>query len=159
MTIKLRFVEGQGIESDLIEMREGTAMPICPSHVEAVRPDGMYVGQHMQGGCLAREPGYDAPFKGECFIDLPATDAQTAAFYAAVEKSIGEPYDWRAILGYALPGHFHTKFHAICSAKVFLWLRDSADWFPSHAPVAVPAHDIDPRDLLLMISAIIVVPH
>jgi hypothetical protein len=159
MTIRLRFVEGHGIESDLIELREGTCMPIVPSHVECVRPDGMYVGQHIVGGMLARKPGYDAPFKGEAFVDLPATEEQTKAFYDAVEASLGEPYDWKAILGFELPGHFHEKFHVICSAKMFLLLRDKADWFPSHAPVAVPAHCIDPRDLLFVISAIIKVDH
>jgi hypothetical protein len=135
-------------------------MPIVPSHVECVDPEtGKYIGQHIDGGMLARDPGYDAPFKGECFIDLPCTDKQEKAFYDAARASIGQPYDWEAILSYVLPWHFHIKFDAICSAKMFLLLRDVVDWFPSHAPVVVPAHCIDPRDLLLMISVVIMVPH
>lgn len=158
--IKLRFVEGQGLASDLIEMRESTCMPIVPSHVECVDPDnGEYIGQHADGGMMSRKPGYDAPFRGECFVDLPCTDAQSKAFYDAARASIGQKYDMSAVLGFALPGHFHVKFSAICSAKMFLLLRQKADWFPSHAPVVVPAHNIDPRDLLLMISVVIVVPH
>jgi hypothetical protein len=151
-------VEGQGIASDLIEMREGTVMPFTPSHVEAVDGD-KYLGQHMSGGFQARSAGYDAPFKNELFIDLPATGEQTVRFYQAAWKSVGQSYDWNAILGFELPGHFHEKFHAICSAKIFLLLRDNADWFPSHVPLCVPAHDISPRDLLLIISAIVEVPH
>ena len=135
-------------------------MPIIPSHVECVRPsDGWYVGQHIDGGMMALKPGYDAPFFGEAFVDLPCTQEQHDAFYAAVDKSIGQPYDWEAILGYIIPGHHHTKFNAICSAKMFLLLRDVANWFPSHAPVVVPAHCIDPRDLLLMISVVIPIQH
>jgi hypothetical protein len=158
--IRLRFAEGAGIDSDLIEIRESVCMPIVPSHCECVDPEnGEYIGQHASGGMMSRKPGYDAPFKGECFVDLPATDAQTKAFYDAARLAIGQPYDMSAVLGFVMPGHFHVKFSAICSAKMFLLLRDVADWFPSHAPVVVPAHCIDPRDLLLMISVVIVVPH
>jgi hypothetical protein len=158
--IRLRFVEGQGIASDLIEIRESVCMPIIPSHVECVDPEtGKYIGQHASGGMLARLPGYDAPFKGECFVDLPCTPEQEKAFYDAARASIGEPYDLVAILGFAVPGHFHDKFHAICSAKMTLLLRDKANWFPSKVPLAVPFHDIDPRDLLLMLSCIVEIPH
>lgn len=158
--IRLRFVDTPGLTTDLIQYREGTCMPIIPSHVECVRSDGKYVGQHVDGGMLARDPGYDrATPEQECFVDLPCTQDQHDKFYAAVDAAIGQPYDWQAILGFALPGHHHTKFSAICSAKIFLLLRDVADWFPSHAPVAVPAHCIDPRDLLLMISTVIPVQH
>lgn len=159
--IRLRFVEIPDLVTEVIDYREGTCMPICPSHVECVRPyDGKYVGAHADGGFIARDPGYDgATPQQECFVDLPCTPAQYAAFYAAVDKAIGEPYDWQAIIGFALPGHFHEKFYAICSAKMFLLLRDVADWFPSHAPVAVPAHCINPRDLLFAISLIIKVNH
>lgn len=158
--IRLRFVQGNGIQSDLIELRESVCMPIVPSHVECVDPlTGKYIGQHIDGGMQARDPGYDAPFAGECFIDLPCTPEQEAAFYAAARASVGEPYDWKAILGFALPGHFHTKFDAICSAKMTLLLRDVANWFPSKMPLCVPFHCIDPRDLLMIISAIIKVDH
>ena len=135
-------------------------MPLCPSHVECVDPEtGKYIGQHIDGGMAARNPGYDTGFRKELFVDLPATDEQTAAFYAAARATIGQPYDWDAIFGFALPGHHHVKGDAICSARMFLFLRDVIDWFPSHTPVAVPAHCIDPRDLLLMISCVIEIPH
>jgi hypothetical protein len=155
--IRLRFVEGDSIESDLIEYREGTCMPIVPSHVECVHA-GKYIGQHISGGMRARDPGYDAPFRGEAFVDLPATTEQQDAFYKAVYDSIGEPYDWTAILGFMGPGHHHEKFHAICSAKMVMLLRH-INWFPSRAPLCVPAHNIDPRDLLLILSAIVEIPH
>jgi hypothetical protein len=159
--IRLRFVAGADLESDAIEFREGTCMPIIPSHVECVRPDGKYVGSHADGGFLARDPGYDgATPSQELFLDLPCTQDQHDAFYAYIEASIGELYDWAAIPGFAMPGHHHTKFHAICSAKMTLALRTKGcEWFPSRAPLCVPAHCIDPRDLLFGLSMIIEVPH
>jgi hypothetical protein len=159
MTIRLRFVQGSGFSSGLIEYREGVCMPFTPSHVECVDPvNGHQIGQHMGGGMQSREPGYDVPFNAELFLDLPATDQQTADFYAGARAAIGEPYDWKSILGFALPGHFHEKYNAICSAKMTQLLR-KVDWFPSKLPLCVPFHCIDPRDLLLILSAIIEVRH
>ena len=158
--IRLRFVEGTAIDSEMIELRGGTCMPFTPSHVECVSRDGTkYIGQHLDGGMQARPIGYDAPAR-DLILELPATGEQTAAFYAYVEASIGEPYDWAAIVGFALPGHHHTKFHAICSAKMVLALRTrGCEWFPSRLPLCAPAHCIDPRDLMLILSAIVEVPH
>jgi hypothetical protein len=159
--MRIRFVCGSGLESGAIEAFEHTCMPGIPSHVEAVSEDGQfYIGQHIDGGMKRRPVGYDAgTFSLEFFVDLPATPEQNAAFYNYIEASVGEPYDWEAILGFAVPGHFHERFTAICSAKIFLALRDGCDWFPSHAPMAVPAHCIDPRDLLLILSAIVKIEH
>lgn len=158
MTIRLRFVQGAAVESWLIEFREGTSMPIRPSHVECVSLDGKsYIGQHMDGGMKARPAGYDgADPAHELFVDLPATDEQTKAFYDYVEASIDQPYDWQAIIGFVAPGHHHLKMHAICSAKMVLALRTKGcEWFPSRSALTAPAHCIDPRDLLLMISCIV----
>jgi len=157
--IRLRFIDGGVFESTLIELQEKTCMPFTPSHVECVSRDGaFYIGQHIDGGMRARPAGYDTP-RHELFVDLPATEAQTAAFYDYVEKSEGEPYDWEAILGFVIPGHFHTQKASICSAKMFLALRLAADWFPSHVAIAVPAHCISPRDLLMILSTIVPIPH
>jgi hypothetical protein len=155
--IRLRFVDGGSFTSDLIELREGTCMPFTPSHVECVDGDN-YIGQHMDGGMKVRHAGYDAPFRAELFVDLPCTPEQQMAFYKWAYASLDEPYDWRAIIGFAFPGHLHEKFHAICSAKMFLGLRH-VNWFPSRMPLCVPAHCVDPRDLLFVISAIVEVPH
>jgi hypothetical protein len=156
--IRLRFVHGTAASSAAIEFKAGLCLPIVPSHVECVRDDGKYVGAHEDGGVMARDPGYDgAKPEDEFFIDLYATFGQYRGFYDYIDKSLGQPYDWKAILGFALPPEAgeHQLDHMICSALIFLALRKGADWFPSHAPVAVPAHAIDPRDLLLMISSIV----
>lgn len=167
-SIRLRFVRHSAISSDLIALREEAAMPFTPTHVECVTPEGKWLGQHADGppapGMQAREPGYD---KGrvallpngrlcELFVDLPASAEQVDSFYWHAKKSIGQPYDWEAILGFAVPVHLHEKFHAICSAKMVLLLR-AADWF--RWPLAVPAHLVDPRDLLLGLSMIVEIKH
>ena len=158
MTIRMRFVQGNEVSSDLIEWHESVAMPISPSHVETVTPAGKYLGQHASGGMQAREPGYDAgTFAKEFFLDIPTSSQfQADTFYSYMEGSIGEPYDWKAMLGFVLPGHFHTKFQALCSAKVAIGLRKCLIF---RWPLAVPDHLIDPRDLLLVLSAILEIPH
>jgi hypothetical protein len=162
--INIRFVRGKGIATDLIGYREGTCMPFTPSHAECVTPEGKWLGQHGFGGMQAREPGYDHDEveimadgrRCEIIVPLPVLQAQHDAFYAAAKASIGEPYDWSSILGYALPGHHHDKFHAICSAKMFLLLR-KVNYFLW--PIVVPAHEIDPRDLMLILSTHVEIPH
>lgn len=157
--IRLRFVACKDDVSLAIILRSQVCMPFTPSHVECVRPDGKYVGQHFEGGMQARDPGYDKSIlKNELFIDLPATEEQAAAFYSFVESKIGQSYDWKSILDYALPVNLHVFNHSICSAIMELGLRtkgcECLRW-----PVTVPSHLISPRDLLLMISCLIEVPH
>ena len=53
-------------------LQGGEAKPFTPSHAEAVSHDGKsYIGAHLSGGIQARPVGYDAPFKAECFADIP----------------------------------------------------------------------------------------
>ena len=156
MPIVLRFVRSMGLSSDMIVALEKTAMPFTPSHVEAVTPDGFYLGAHFDGGVQKRQKNYDAEqFSSQLFLTLDATDAQASSFYAFLDNHIGEPYDWKAILGFVIPQHEHTLDHAICSALISLALR-GCKWFPW--PLATPAHLIDPRDLLLIISGRMLVP-
>lgn len=155
-SIRLRFVRGTALVSGAIEYREGACLPWPPSHVECVYM-GKYIGQHISGGMQARDPGYDDCKPGdEFFVDLPCSFAQHRDFHSYVTTSIGELYDWEALFGFVLSPqlHLHMAGKSICSAKMLLGLR-KVDWFPSKSPVAVPAHDVDPRDLLLMVSCIV----
>ncbi len=154
--IVVRFVRSVGLASDGIVALEKTAMPFTPSHVEAVTPDGLYLGAHLDGGTQKRPKDYDAGrFSHELFLTLEATEEQSAAFHAFLDAHVGEPYDWEAILGFLVPAHHHAPNHAICSALVTLALR-ACGYF--RWPLAAPAHLIDPRDLLLMLSARMAVP-
>lgn len=155
--IRLRFVAGCDSISLAIILRSQICMPFTPSHVECVMPDGKYAGQHFQGGMVEREVGYDKSYLSrELILDLPSTPDQAQAFYDYVRGQLGKPYDWRAILDYALPINGHAADHAICSAVMTLALR-KAQWLAW--PLTVPAHLISPRDLLLLLSGLVEIPH
>jgi hypothetical protein len=152
----IRFVQGTAISSRLIVAQEKTAMPFTPSHVEARSPDGFDLGSHSDGGVQKRPIGYDkATTAHELLLTLDTTPEQDAAFWAFLESKIGEPYDSPAIFGFVIPLHEHELNHAICSALMTLGLR-ACNWFAY--PLAAPAHLIDPRDLLLLISGRMRVP-
>ena len=146
-------------------------MPFAPSHVEILSRDGKsYFGSMLDGGVQYRPLGYDTgrvatdPKTGklrELLLPLPTTPEQEVVSWAWAESKIGEPYDSAAIFGFVIPFHEHTVDHVICSACVTLFLRvepkaPAKAWFPY--PLAAPAHLIDPRDLLLVLSAVAYVP-
>jgi hypothetical protein len=146
--IRLRFVTCRDPISQGIRLREN----FWASHVEAVTPEGKYLGAHSDGGVQARDVGYDAKsLQQELFVDLAETaPGQADEFYAFLNRHIGEPYDFESILGFLVPDiAAHEPQHIICSALQALALRQ-CQWFA--APLAEPAHKISPRDLLLIIS-------
>lgn len=144
--IKLRFVHGDDLISMGIILQTGGW---C-SHVEAVTPEGLYLGAHASGGVQARPADYDkGKFDREQFVELPADDKMTEEFYAFLNRHIGEPYDFKAIAGFVLHRDFHLAAHAICSALQALALRQCG-WFGT--PLGIPAHSITPRDLLLVLA-------
>jgi hypothetical protein len=151
--IELRFVSYSDIVGDLISADEqGSPW----DHVEAVMPDGSgYLGAVEPDGVKIRPVGYDKPFVKELFVDLPATDAITNAFYSYLKSRIGTPYDFAAIAGFALKANMHQKDHVICSALQTLGLVKSA-FFPG--PLSRPAHEVDPSDLLLVLSSHVLIP-
>jgi hypothetical protein len=149
--MNIRFVDGGTLISDLIEDREGVCLPFCPSHVEICVPGG-YLGAHEEGGVAIRLAGYK-PFRNEMFVDVPLPDEKAADTYA--RSIIGQPYDWTAILDFVLPVDWHESRHKICSAFVTLALDHGSFWPKA---LAVPAHAISPRDLLLMLSTHIAIP-
>jgi hypothetical protein len=152
--IRLRFVTCHDPISEGIRLREN----FWASHVEAVTPAGngpgpKYLGAHAEGGVQARDVGYDAAIlQRELFVDLAETaPGQADEFYAFLNRHIGEPYDFKSILGFLVPDvAAHQPGHVICSALQALALRQCG-WFA--APLVEPAHKISPRDLLLIISA------
>lgn len=151
--IRIRFVTCSDAISATIRLAEN----FWASHVEAVTPAGLYLGAHADGGVQSRPVGYDSKtLQRELFVDLPATDQQTSDFYAYLESRIGEPYDFDAILGFVLRRDVHAKDHAICSALQVLATR-KCGWF--NYPLSQHAHEISPRDYLLMLSGQVNIPN
>lgn len=163
MTTVIRFIRGTGLPSDLIVAQEKTAMPFTPSHVEILSRDGKsYFGSMFEGGVQYRPLDHEKlsvdPITGkrrELLLPLDTTPEGEAAAWKWADGKIGEPYDSAAIFGFVIPLREHTLNHAICSACATLFLR-TAGWFAD--PLAAPAHLIDPRDLLLIISGRMKVP-
>lgn len=168
----IRFMRGTGWESTAIAIQQKTAMPFIPSHVESLSRDGTsYIGAHLNDGVRARPVGYDkdqiaklpAGYDASVFpnglcellLNLESTPEQDDKFHSLQEARIGQPYDWKAIIGFLLPNHEHLTNHAICSAAVTLDLR-GCGWLRWR--LAVAAHLVDPRDLLLILSTHMQIP-
>jgi hypothetical protein len=166
--IRLRFVTCDDTASEAIRYQAGTCVPFAPSHVEALSLDGQfYIGQHMKGGMQARRVGYDAGQvstlsdgrKCDRVVEMPCTPEQEAAFYAFVHDKIGQPYDWISILGFVLTEvHLHTIGSLICSAVMSAALRTKGCEYLKW-PMITPFHKISPRDLFLILSTHIEIPH
>jgi hypothetical protein len=153
--IVLRFVQGKDALSQMIVHGE-TMMPFAPSHVEAVTPNGYYLGAHTDTGVEERKPGYDSTWVAlELILPLPATAEQHDSFYSYLRAHIGDPYDWQAIPGFLVPGHHHTLGHTICSALCVMALR-AKNWFPF--PLPWPAHLISPGMLLGLVGVKVKIP-
>jgi hypothetical protein len=164
--IRIRFVTGNALSSQLIRMQGGICMPFTPSHTEALSQDGkFYIGARNDVGISALPIDYDASTlltlpdgsKSERIVSLPSTVEQEDAFYSFVHSKVGEPYDWNAIVSFAMPGvNLHEYGHIICSAFMTAALR-KCGYFPE--PLTVPFHHISPRDLLLILSSHVQINH
>jgi hypothetical protein len=145
MAIIVRFVHGTDPVSDAILLDTGGLY----SHVEAVTPEGKYLGAHADGGVLARDSNYDAgKFNREKFVELTADDAMTAKFYHYLNAVVGEPYAFNAIAGFMLHFDAHMQHRVICSALIALATR----WCTFFQPLSLPAHEVTPRDYELILS-------
>lgn len=157
--IRLRFVTCSDEISAFIRLQAGVCMPFTPSHVECVSQDGKhYIGQYFDGGMQARPVGYDAAILvAEKLVELDRDGKGEAAFYGFINSKIGQPYDWTSILDFVDPAlDLHQANHLICSAMMTAALRACGffQW-----PLTVPFHRISPRDLFLMLSAIVEIDH
>lgn len=166
--INLRFVTSSAFSSRLIRMQAGVSMPFTPSHVEALTQDGKsYIGAHIDGGIRIRPVGYDSDTLmtlpdgslSERIVALPVLPSQEEAFYSFIASKVGDGYDWKAIVGFGMPDvHLHDFGHIICSAFISAALRvKGCDYFKW--PMTVPFHRITPRDLFLILSTHVEIPH
>jgi len=145
--IQLRFTDSSsGIFGRLIRWRTMGNV----SHVEAVTSGGVIIAALSGKGVVELPLDYDKTSTSQIFVDIPATDWQIRWWEKYLCSRIGRPYDWDAIAGLALHTGWRRKGGFICSMLQALALRE-AKVFPH--PLSEPAHEITPRDLLLMLSA------
>ena len=120
------------------------------THVEAVMPDGRYLGA-ISDGVKARDPDYDSgSLKKEIFLEVKATADQEEIFYAFIESQIGKPYDTWAIMAYFWPSRDWQAFDSwYCSELLGTGLAECGI-LPKE--MAVKFSRVTVRDLLLLIS-------
>jgi hypothetical protein len=150
--VRLRFVHCEDVVGLAILAQTGGRF----SHVEAVMPDGTYLGAHADGGVQARPSDYDkGQWARQLMVDLPSTTEMDAKFEHYLRAVIDEPYAFSSIFGFVTHLDFATHHHVICSALQALALRGS-EWFAT--PLSMPAHMISPRDLQLILSGRVGMP-
>lgn len=158
--IVIRFVAEKGFIPWLIRLQAGICMPFTPNHVESVSPDGQWTyGEHIAGGLQKRPKGYDsATMLREFFVTIECSQEQADLYYRYLESKVnGEPYDWRSIISFIIPSwNLHKQGELICSAITTAAMRKSG---VLHWWLTVPFHHISPRDVLLMCSVLVEVPH
>lgn len=155
-TIILRFVHnpnGSWISRLLVflilfQMRSPTGF----SHVEALTPDGFYIGAHSTG-VEKRPMDYDAGAPGlrEKFLLLTVTEDQSKYFYHYMNSPevLGERYGFWDIIGFIFYIDPHKGHTVVCSALQIDGLR-WVNFFPR--PLAMFAHKISVSMLELMLN-------
>jgi len=146
--ITLRFVSHSGLFNWACTIAQ---YGFWATHVEAVMPDGMYLGA-ISDGVKVRYARYDnGSVKNEIFLDVRTTEYQEEIFYAFIESQIGKPYDTWAILAYFYPSRDWQDFDAwVCSELLGTGLSECGI-LPKE--MAVKFSRITVRDLFLLISA------
>ena len=141
--IILQFVSGDDPGSELIKVFSRG----WPSHVDAVLEDGTLLGARLDGVKI-RPPNYE-PFAKVERIGLVCPKAEEDAFYAFLHAQIGKPYDKLAIAAFAVQRDWRQEDSWFCSELIARAL-EVCGFFPE--PLADPANEITPRDLLLCVS-------
>jgi hypothetical protein len=158
--IRLRFVTDDSLVSRIIR---GAQLGFWASHVEAVTPDGFYLGAHYAGDVQKRPADYDkGQWRQQLFVDLPVlvgcvgdSAAQSEFFYSYLVGCLGDGYDMAAIGRMAdgvLTGSMRVGERPkwICSGLI------EAALFKAGAIVS-PADNLNlttPRDVLMQCAAL-----
>jgi len=145
--ITLRFVSHPGLFNWACTIAQ---YGFWATHVEAVMPDGRYLGA-ISDGIKARGPSYDkGSVKKEIFLEVKATQEQDEIFYAFIESQIGKPYDTWAILAYFYPSRDWQDFDAWYCSELLGTALSECGILPKE--MAVKFSRVTVRDLLLLIS-------
>jgi hypothetical protein len=120
------------------------------SHVEAVMPNGSIIAALIGEGVVRKPADYDKTSTSQIFVDVAMSSYALDLWMGYLESRLHRPYDMDAIVGIALHLNWRQRGGFICSMLQTLALRQACT-FP--VPLSEPAHEVTPRDLLLMLSA------
>jgi uncharacterized protein YycO len=145
MTISLQFVTQKSLGSSLI--RWGTHSDF--SHVDVVLFDGRLLGARndtaVPGVCI--RPANYAPFTRRQTVIVPTQEDR--AFYSFLVDQLGKPYDWKAIVGFAVDRNWRDPDSWFCSELVAAALEAA-----KIVKVQTPANRISPNDVFLLAASI-----
>jgi hypothetical protein len=98
MSIKIRFVTGDGVFSKIIRSAQ---MGFWASHIESIQSDGTYLSAYASIGVQVMAKDYD---KGsgektieQAHMEIPCTPEQETAYWEFMKAQIGKTYDTKAI--------------------------------------------------------------
>lgn len=151
MSIILRFVTCHDAISAGIRLGE---YGFWASHVEAVMPDGTFLGAHAAGGVQARAADYDrGEWTKQLFVHIPTTDEQAAAFHEFLRAQLGKSYDLTAIEALVAQRDWREPDSWFCSELQTAALESAGLLLE----LAADVWKITPRDLLLVLSGALTV--
>lgn len=119
----------------------------CWSHVDAVMEDGSLLGARIKGGVQIRKPDY-APFTATQKYCIKTELADK--FYDALRSQVGKPYDWRAIISFALGDRDWRETDSWFCSELQIWAAEVAGFFDRKLLIEVDR--LSPRDHLLLFS-------
>lgn len=150
MSVSFQLVHSRGLSSTLI----GIGSPGF-SHVDIIRPDGRLQGARSDkiGGALRgvqiRTPFYEK-WDRRVVMTLPATSYQEQRFWEFADAQLGKPYDWRAIVAFAIERDWRDPDSWFCSEYGAACLEESGI-LPK---LYVAENKITPEALALAISVL-----
>jgi uncharacterized protein YycO len=152
--IVMQFAGSSSLTSQLIQWFDHGQF----AHVDTVMPDGTLLGARndvMDGypaGVQIRGANYQQGYTLKR-VSLPCSDVQQNAYYDFVLAQVGKPYDTKAIAAFAVGRDWRTPDAWFCSELCAAGLEESEVVMPLSAPV----NKIAPDDLLLVLSAFVLV--
>jgi hypothetical protein len=130
--------------SRLIEWRSAGG----PSHATTLVAPGWVIDSRLKGGVQLRPVSYLDGTQVR-WLRVPATDHQVKAVLKALRSQLDKPYDWRDIIGFAIPKFFTRKWNDerawICS-ELQAWAEEKAGIFKT----SMSASRIAPNDAMLL---------
>lgn len=119
-----------------------------PSHATTLVEPGWVIDSRFWGGVQRRPVSYLGNAKVR-WLRVPATEAQVSATIKALQSQVGKPYDWRDIVGFAIPQAFTRSWNDqrawICS-EVQVWAEEQGGLIKTSMSV----DRIDPNDAMLL---------
>jgi uncharacterized protein YycO len=116
--LTIRFINEADLVSKLIAWQTDSLW----IHTEALSRDGKHwIGAHAGTGVQARPLNWCKPTR-EAVYAVPVTDVQYEAAMAWLEDKLGEPYNYKSIVGIALHVRLTADGTTDCSALMLAYL-------------------------------------